>query len=214
MGENNDLKEMPPKRAKKTHIPSPQATNDQKFGKFGKNPYIDTTFLPDIDRDVEEMELREKLKAEWEAEQEVIKKQEIRVTYSFYDGTGHRRTLKVTKGTRVDQFLALVTKQFHELRGCLPEHLLFVKEDVIIPHDQSFYDLIVTKAKGKSGPLWNWDVHEDVRILSDATVQKDESHAAKVVERRWYEKNKHIFPASRWEVFDPSATRDRYTATT
>ena len=64
----------------------------------------------------------------------------------------------------------------------------------------SFYDLIITKAKGKSGPLWNWDVHDDVRVLSDATKEKDESHAAKVVERRWYERNKHIFPASRYLI--------------
>ena len=28
----------------------------------------------------------------------------------------------------------------------------------------------------------------------------------KVVDRRWYEKNKHIYPASTWEDFDP--TRD------
>ena len=25
----------------------------------------------------------------------------------------------------------------------------------------------------------------------------------KVVDRRWYEKNKHIYPASSWEEFDP-----------
>jgi protein FAM50 len=24
-----------------------------------------------------------------------------------------------------------------------------------------------------------------------------------VVHRSWYEKNKHIFPASRWEMWDP-----------
>jgi hypothetical protein len=77
--------------------------------------------------------------------------------------------------------------------------------------DYTFYDLIVTKAKGKSGPLWNWDVHDDIRMLADATKEKDESHAAKVVERRWYERNKHIFPASRWEVYDPNVKRDRYT---
>jgi len=59
--------------------------------------------------------------------------------------------------------------------------------------------------------LWNWDVHDDVRLLADATKEKDESHAAKVVERRWYERNKHIFPASRWEVYDPTVKRDRYT---
>lgn len=38
----------------------------------------------------------------------------------------------------------------------------------------SFYDLIVTKARGKSGPLFNWDVHDDVRVLSDARKEKDE----------------------------------------
>ena len=39
-----------------------------------------------------------------------------------------------------------------------------------------------------------------MRLLADATVEKDESHAGKVVERSWYQRNKHIFPASRWEV--------------
>ena len=32
----------------------------------------------------------------------------------------------------------------------------------------------------------------------------EQSHAGKVVERHWYEKNKHIFPASRWEVLSLS----------
>eukprot|EP00976_Prorocentrum_cordatum_P003996 78117-Prorocentrum_minimum.AAC.1 len=51
--------------------------------------------------------------------------------------------------------------------------------------------------------LFNFDVHEDVRMVNDASVEKDESHAGKVVERHWYDKNKHIFPASRWEVSYP-----------
>ena len=64
----------------------------------------------------------------------------------------------------------------------------------------TFYDFIVNKARGKSGPLLNFDVHDDVRLLADATKEKDESHAGKVVERSYYQRNKHIFPASRWEV--------------
>lgn len=62
----------------------------------------------------------------------------------------------------------------------------------------------MNKARGKSGPLFNFDVHDDVRLLADATVEKDESHAGKVVERSYYQRNKHIFPASRWEVRIPS----------
>lgn len=34
------------------------------------------------------------------------------------------------------------------------------------------------------------------------------SNAGKVAERRWYERNKHIFPASRWEVYDPRVSRE------
>ena len=40
-------------------------------------------------------------------------------------------------------------------------------------------------------------------MINDASVETEEAHAGKVVERAWYERNKHIFPASRWEVFDP-----------
>jgi len=75
----------------------------------------------------------------------------------------------------------------------------------------TFYDFIVNKARGKSGPLFNFDVHDDVRLLADATKEKDESHAGKVVERSWYNRNKHIFPASRWEVFDPEKSYGKYT---
>lgn len=73
----------------------------------------------------------------------------------------------------------------------------------------TFYDLIVTKARGKSGPLFHFDVHDDIRLVNDATIEKDESHPGKIVTRRWYEKNKHIFPASRWELYDPTKLYDQ-----
>eukprot|EP01047_Picozoa_sp_COSAG01_P070772 COSAG01_NODE_10813_length_2075_cov_1.595648_2_plen_90_part_00 len=63
---------------------------------------------------------------------------------------------------------------------------MYIKEDLIIPMSYTFYDLIVTKARGKSGPLFNFDVHDDVRLVSDVRIEKNESHAGKVVERRWY----------------------------
>lgn len=39
----------------------------------------------------------------------------------------------------------------------------------------------------------------------DETLEgfKDEPTMTKVVDRRWYERNKHIFPASVWQRFDP-----------
>ena len=81
-----------------------------------------------------------------------------------------------------------------------PSSLVESDADQVFLQHYTFYDFIVNKARGKSGPLFNFDVHDDVRLLADATKEKDESHAGKVVERGWYQRNKHIFPASRWEV--------------
>ena len=33
--------------------------------------------------------------------------------------------------------------------------------------------------------MFHFDVHEDVRTVNDARIEKDESHAGKVVERHW-----------------------------
>ncbi|XP_030330127.1 protein XAP5 CIRCADIAN TIMEKEEPER-like [Strigops habroptila] len=78
------------------------------------------------------------------------------------------------KGNTMQQFLQkaleILRKDFSELRSAGVEQLMYIKEDLIIPHHHSFYDFIVTKARGKSGPLFNFDVHDDVRLLSDATV--------------------------------------------
>ncbi|XP_006870610.1 PREDICTED: protein FAM50B [Chrysochloris asiatica] len=187
----------------------------KKKKNLGKNPDVDTSFLPDRDREEEENRLREELRKEWEAQREVVKSEEMEVTFSYWDGSGHRRTVRIHKGSTVQQFLkkALqsLRKDFRELRAAGVEQLMYIKEDLILPHHHTFYDFIITKARGKSGPLFNFDVHDDVRLLSDATMEKDESHAGKVVLRSWYEKNKHIFPASRWEPYDPEKKWDRYT---
>lgn len=82
--------------------------------------------------------------------------------------------------------------------------------------------------------MFHFDVHDDVRMLHDATKERDEvrltyilpwtrpltgadflglqAHAGKVVERSWYSRNKHIFPASRWEVYDPDKDYGAYVS--
>jgi protein FAM50 len=115
----------------------------------------------------------------------------------------------------VERFLEQVRRQiaeaFHELRGISSENLMYIKEDLIIPHHYSFYDLIVSKARGKSGPLFHFDVRDDVRINTDVRVEKDESHAGKIITRSYYERNQHIFPVNRWEVYDPNKSWEQYT---
>jgi hypothetical protein len=70
-----------------------------------------------------------------------------------WDGSGHRNKLTLDKGSSIGQFLEKVRKSlssdFHELRGLGPEGLIYIKEDLMLPQHYTFYDLIVTKARGK-----------------------------------------------------------------
>ncbi|GMH33809.1 hypothetical protein BSKO_01643 [Bryopsis sp. KO-2023] len=216
-GEEEDLLDLDDDRPKSSAQPE-ESSNEEKqnrYAKYGKDPCVPTDFLPDADRERKEAELREKFKQEWKRDQEEIKSAPLSITYSYWDGTGHRREIQVEKGMSIGEFLKLVreqlAKEFREMRAVSVDNLMYIKEDVIIPHNHTFYDLIINKARGKSGPLFHFDVHEDVRIVNDGTIEKNESHAGKVVERHWYDKNKHIFPASRWEVYDPDKVYEKYT---
>ncbi|EIN07249.1 XAP5-domain-containing protein [Punctularia strigosozonata HHB-11173 SS5] len=182
-----------------------------KRTKLRKNPLADTSFLPDREREEAERRERERLRQEWLRKQEELKNEDIEIVYSFWDGSGHRKSVMCKKGDEIGTFLEKARQQFPELRSVSADNLMYVKEDLIIPHHYTFYDFIINKARGKSGPLFNFDVHDDVRMLADATVEKDESHAGKVVTRSYYQRNKHIFPASRWEVYDPEKDYGKYT---
>jgi len=83
-----------------------------------------------------------------------LKEETLEVTYSYWDGSGHRRTIEVTKGTSISKFLEAVrvsiASDFHELRAMGSDGLLYIKEDLIIPGHYSFYDLIVTKVQQRA----------------------------------------------------------------
>ncbi|XP_011867565.1 PREDICTED: protein FAM50 homolog isoform X1 [Vollenhovia emeryi] len=183
--------------------------------KIKKNPDVDTSFLPDREREEEENKLREELRQEWARKQNALKEEEIEITFSYWDGSGHRRSVIMKKGNSIYQLLQrcleVLRREFSELKTVMADQLMYVKEDLILPHHYTFYDFIVTKARGKSGPLFTFDVHDDIRVMHDASVETEESHAGKVLLRSWYERNKHIFPASRWEPFDPTKSYDKYT---
>ncbi|OAQ28929.1 XAP5-domain-containing protein [Linnemannia elongata AG-77] len=190
---------------------TPPSEPTLKKSKFGKDPNIDTSFLPDREREEEERRVREELRQEWLAKQQKIKNETIQITYSYWDGSGHRKEVECKKGDTIAQFLEKCRQQFQQLRGVSIDNMMYVKEDLIIPHHYTFYDFIINKARGKSGPLFSFDVHEDIRLTNDAGVEKDESHAGKVVERSYYERNKHIFPLSRFEIYDPEKSYGKYS---
>lgn len=195
-GENDNEDEVSSDSEKKTKW-TEQVEPAKK--KIKKNPNVDTSFLPDRDREEAENKMREELRQQWVEKQAALKDEEIEITFSYWDGSGHRRSIVQKKGNSIYQFLQkaleeVLRKEFPELKAVSADQLMYVKEDLILPQHYTFYDFIITKARGKSGPLFQFDVKDDIRMISDATVEKEESHAGKVLLRSWYEKSKHIFP--------------------
>ncbi|KAI0022464.1 XAP5-domain-containing protein [Xylariomycetidae sp. FL0641] len=107
------------------------------------------------------------------------------------------------------------------------DDLMMVRGNVIIPHHYEFLFFIMNKTLGPSGEvLFDYSteapeppqttaedqarqptpVLKSTRAQPDISSLEGASHDAtmtKVVDRRWYERNKHIYPASVWQDFDP-----------
>lgn len=45
----------------------------------------------------------------------------------------------------LQKVLEVLRKEFSELKTVMADQLMFVKEDLILPHHYTFYDFIVTK---------------------------------------------------------------------
>ena len=173
---------------------------------FGKDPEVQTHFLPDREKEELEAELREELKREWKQKVAAEKTDQLTVTYSYFNGVGHRRKVRVQKGDRIADFLRKVQlgleDECRELRAASSSSLMFVKEDVILPHEMTFYELISRKAQGNTGPLFHFHVEEHVGVTFDPREKPKDSHAGKVLQRDWFEKHKHMYPYSKFEPFD------------
>lgn len=63
------------------------------------------------------------------------------------------------------------------------------------PVDQSNFDPL-SRPKKASNVVTSLD--------ADLEGVNEDPNITKVVDRRWYERNKHIYPASVWEEFDPT----------
>ncbi|KJZ79507.1 hypothetical protein HIM_00976 [Hirsutella minnesotensis 3608] len=111
------------------------------------------------------------------------------------------------------------------------DDLMLVRDTVIIPHHYDFYYFVMNKSIGPGGrPLFDFSAeappgHDPVKSAPDAerlstastkaaaaaslpdisTLEgaADDPKMTKVVDRRWYARNKHIYPASTWQEFDP-----------
>ncbi|OJJ44956.1 hypothetical protein ASPZODRAFT_134376 [Penicilliopsis zonata CBS 506.65] len=96
------------------------------------------------------------------------------------------------------------------------DDLMLVKGEVIIPHHYEFYYFIANSVPSftrAGGLLFDYSNKAPPAPTADNLLSRpndDDLEGAdrdptltKVVDRRWYERNKHIFPASLWREYEP-----------
>ncbi|KAL3411825.1 XAP5, circadian clock regulator-domain-containing protein [Aspergillus fumigatus] len=96
------------------------------------------------------------------------------------------------------------------------DDLMLVRGEIIVPHHYEFYYFIANQVPSFSsagGLLFDYSNKPPPAASSDNPLSRpDNDHLegadkdatlTKVVDRRWYERNKHIFPASLWREYEP-----------
>ncbi|KAJ5239085.1 hypothetical protein N7468_003704 [Penicillium chermesinum] len=96
------------------------------------------------------------------------------------------------------------------------DDLMLVRGDVIVPQHYEFYHFIANQVPSFSkqgGLLFDYSNKPPSDKPSDDPLYKPnndqlegadkEAAETKVVDRRWYERNKHIYPASLWLEYEP-----------
>lgn len=97
-----------------------------KRTKLSKDPTVNTAFLPDREREEQERRMREELRQEWLKKQEEMKGESIEITFSYWDGSGHRKEVECKKGDTIAQFLDKAKGCFSELRSVSTDNLIYI----------------------------------------------------------------------------------------
>jgi len=188
----------------------------RKFNPKLKAPPPKTLTKSTLLREAQE---REMLRREFLQLQDKIKNEDITVPFVFYDGTNvappNGEGVTVKKGEAVWLFLERARRMSgrREWLRVSVDDLLLVRGDLIIPHHYEFYYFIANRTVGPNGILFDYPSpldpasatnNSDLPGLETTQGGKEDPTMTKVVDRRWYERNKHIFPASIWTDFDPN----------
>ncbi|PYI23115.1 XAP5-domain-containing protein [Aspergillus violaceofuscus CBS 115571] len=107
------------------------------------------------------------------------------------------------------------------------DDLMLVKGEVIVPHHYELYYFIansVPSYTSAGGLLFDYSNKPPAAPQTEDPLSKPNSDQlegadkdptlTKVVDRRWYERNKHIFPASLWREYEPGPEFEEKMRTT
>ena len=185
-------------------------TFKRKRLKVGKDPSVNTSFLPDREREEQERIENERNRKEWLKKQEEIKAETVTIQFAYYDGLSHLGSVSLKKGEPVYNFIDRAKQSFSAIRDIGADRLCFAKDDIVIPHELSFYYFQANNVQGKYGPLFDFydpEAPERPRNKNDVSSYIGnvlmQPRIGKLVTRKYMETNKHIYPCSKWELYDP-----------
>ncbi|TVY32220.1 FAM50 family protein [Lachnellula subtilissima] len=177
---------------------------------------------------LKEAQTRESLRKEFLVLQEAVKATEINIPEIM-----HGYFLDRSRKVGADLGVGEKVNSRREWARIGVDDLMMVRGNIIIPHHYDFYYFVINHTLGPGNRLLfdyssepprksttpsseiNLDTYNPLSGPSktkakDVPTDKkdlegtaDDPTYTKVVDRRWYERNKHIFPASVWQEFDP-----------
>lgn len=155
------------------------STRNSSEKRLGKDPTAVTEFLVDDDHDKRVALLAK----EYLRQQDLKRSEYMHLGFSYWNGiTSRKMAIDIKRGSSVGEFLEAISRK----TGDTGVSLLYVKEDMILEHRFVFHDMIEqTTLSRKGAVLFKGDSDWDDR--------------GQVVEKKWYSKHRHIYPASLWE---------------
>ena len=104
--------------------------------------------------------------------------QKIEITDFYWYGPSHRRKVQCPEWDSIASFLELVHKylarNFREMQNVTSNTLFYINEDLSIPQDILFYNILVTKGRRGSWLMFKLHVNDAVSMRTiDSRVEKD-----------------------------------------
>ena len=169
-----------------------------------------------------EAEQREALREEFRKKQETVKNTPIVVPFVFFEGTNTvTGRVRLKKGDTVDVLLSgaqkIVVKQDYKKWVHLKlDDLMLVRGGIMIPHYLTIHYFILKGTKGPQGTLFDHtsEPPTDESISQDESVLEGADHdpnLTKIVDVKWYQDHKHIYPCNMWELYDTNDVQRDYS---
>jgi protein FAM50 len=152
----NESSAKPSRSASVLEIDDDTTSAKRKRLKLGKDPTVDTSFLPDREREEQERIANGVKHEQWLKQQEEIKTETVEIQFAYFDGLSHLGSVSMKKGEPVFNLIDKAKKFFSAIRDVTTDKLMFAKDDIIIPQELSLYYFAAHNVKGKYGPLFEF----------------------------------------------------------